>query len=110
MCIASSTELVWPVDERSLNLLKEKHLPMHLDSSFPAAPTVSADPLGVSSSEVIKVVYSFPAGSAGGPDGLCPQHLKDLVIYARSEGSDDLIASLTNFVNYVIAGNVRYCR
>ena len=79
---------------------------MHPDSSFPAAPPVSADPLVVSSSEVIKAVYSFPAGSAAGPDGLRSQHLKDLVTYARSEGSDDLIASLTNFVNYIIAGNV----
>ena len=51
---------------------------------------------------VRKVVMSFPAGSSGGPDGIRPQHLKDLVC-CREAGSDLLIA-LTAFVNMILAG------
>jgi hypothetical protein len=47
-------------------------------------------------------VLTFPAGSAGGPDGLRPQHLKDL-IQCQDTGSDFLTA-LTAFVNLVLSG------
>ena len=58
----------------------------------------------MSSSDVIRSVFSFPTGFAGGPDGLQPQHLQDLVNYTLSEGSDRLLDSLTKFVNLVICG------
>ena len=45
---------------------------------------------------------SFPAGSAGGPDGLLPQHLKDLV----SPTLREVGASLASFVSLLISGNV----
>ena len=35
-------------------------------------------PLQVSESDVRAAVSSFPCGSAGGPDGITAQHLKDL--------------------------------
>lgn len=58
--------------------------------------------LSVDQNEVRKAVLSFPAGSSGGPDGLRPQHLKDLV-QCRESGSIFLTA-LTGFVNMVLAG------
>jgi len=39
----------------------------------------SVTPLSVSEAEVRSAVLSFPAGSSGGPDGIRPQHLKDLL-------------------------------
>jgi len=45
---------------------------------------------------------SFPAGSSAGPDGLRPQHLKDLV--SCQERSPDLLTALTRFVNMVLSG------
>jgi len=33
--------------------------------------------LTVSEEDVRRAVFSFPAGSSGGPDGMRPQHLKD---------------------------------
>jgi len=36
--------------------------------------------------EVRKAVLSFPAGSSGGPDGLRPQHLRDLLQCRESSG------------------------
>ena len=103
--LVCSTEPVCRADETSLKLLQEKHPPSHPDSSFPSSETPFEPPV-MSSSSVIKAVFSFPAGSAGGPDGLRPQHLKDLVSYSLSEGSASLITSLTAFVNFAISGNV----
>src|SRR5260221_12269435 len=45
---------------------------------------------------------SFPAGSAGGPDGLRPQHLREL-LQCRGNGPVFLTA-LTAFVNMGLSG------
>jgi hypothetical protein len=44
------------------------------------APSTIAPPLQVSSAAVRTAIQSFPNGSAAGPDGLRPQHLKDLLL------------------------------
>jgi len=43
----------------------------------------------------------FPAGSAGGRDGLRPQHIRDMLL-CRETGSEFLTA-LTSFVNMILA-------
>ena len=49
-------------------------------SSTSLPPLNSAvTPITLSPSQVSWAVMSFLAGSAGGPDGLRPQHLKDLL-------------------------------
>ena len=54
---------------------------------------------------VFPAIRSFPNWSAGGPDGLRPQHLKDLLgLPGRSSGS--LLAALTSFSNLVLKGLV----
>ena len=60
-------------------------------------------PLVVSESEVRIAIQSFPAGSAGGPDGLRPQHLKDLIILG---GDIQLLLATTEFVNILLEGNL----
>ena len=52
--------------------------------------------------EVRQAVLSFPAGSAGGPDGLRPQHIRDLLMCR--EGGPEFLSALTAFVNVVLAG------
>ena len=52
--------------------------------------------------DVRKAVLSFPAGSAGGPDGLRPQNLRDMVLC--KEAGPELITALTGFINLVLAG------
>ena len=52
--------------------------------------------------DVRKAVLSFPAGSAGGPDSLGTQHLRDMVL--RKEAGPELITALTGFINLVLAG------
>jgi len=51
---------------------------------------------------VRRAALSFPAGSAGGPDGLRPQHLLDLLL--SNESGPELLSALTAFVNLVLAG------
>ena len=52
--------------------------------------------------EVEEAIRSFPAGSAGGPDGLRPQHLLDLVNNRESAGT--LLQSTTDFMNVLLRG------
>ena len=51
---------------------------------------------------LFRSVLSIPAGSSGGPDGLRPQHLRDL-LQCRESGSD-FLSALTAFVNMMLAG------
>jgi hypothetical protein len=55
---------------------------------------------------VRKAVFSFPAGSAGGPDGLRPQHLKDILGSCRDDLESDFLSSLSNFIGLVVGGEV----
>jgi len=85
----------------SLAKLQEKHpqATVKADDLPPSSPVQS---LSVDESQVRLAILSFPAGSAGGPDGLRPQHIRDLLL-CREAGSDFLTA-LTAFVNLVLAG------
>ena len=58
--------------------LQQKHPSQNLDSSIPPAPAQS-NSFKVSENEVINAIKHFPASSDGGPNGLRPQHLKDLI-------------------------------
>ena len=65
--LVSSTEPMCRADKESLRLLQEKHPLSHPDSLFPPPDTQSPLPT-MPSSDVIHAVFSFPMGSAGGPD------------------------------------------
>ena len=53
--------------------LQKKHPSLHPEAVI---PTLANDPT-VTSDAIVRAIQSFPCGSAGGPDGLRPQHLKD---------------------------------
>ena len=81
--------------------LKEKHPPASLTVS--SLPTPESDGfLSVAEADIKRAVMSFPAGSSGGPDGLRPQHLKDLL--NCREAGPDLLTALTAFINVTLAG------
>ena len=56
----------------------------------------------VAGEEVLLAVRSFPRGSVGGPDGLRPQHLKDVL--ADDCGHQSLFPALTSFFQLVLEG------
>ena len=85
----------------SLQQLKEKHPPG--SGGLTNLPDVNpVNVLSVSDNEVRSAVQSFPAGSSGGPDGMRPQHLKDLA--SCRESGTDFLSALTGFTNTVMAG------
>ena len=85
----------------SFDQLKQKHPLASLQAADLPSP-LQTQCLSVDESEVRRAVLSFPAGSAGGPDGLRPQHIRDMLL-CRETGSDFLTA-LTSFVNMILAG------
>ena len=106
--LVSSTEPVCKANADSLKLLQEKHPPPDPHSEFPLPHTQSPPPV-MTTTDVAQAVLSFPTGSAGGPDGLKPQHLTDLVTHSLSKGPDGFLVSLTEFINLVIQGKVPLC-
>jgi hypothetical protein len=55
---------------------------------------------------VSEAIASFKTGSSGGPDGLRPQHLKDLTSKGAGPAGEYLIEALTDVLNLILAGNV----
>ena len=85
--------------------LREKHPAPPLDSSIPPPPT-KAGGLNVSEPEIVKAILSFPCGSAGGPDGLRLQHLKDMIGPRGDGAAGNLVRSLAAFATLVLSGEV----
>ena len=88
-----------------------------------AAPITSSAPLHATPQVVLEAITSFLHGSAGGPDGLRPQHLKDLLDGVQgnvgSESVDGgtsgggprpianpLLEAITDLVNLLLSGEV----
>ena len=70
----------------ALQKLQEKHPPA--SGGLDDLPDMNPDTvLSVTEIEVRQAVLSFRAGSSGGPDGMRPQHLKDMLL-CRESGTD----------------------
>ncbi len=92
-----------PADDSDVTYSKllERHPAAPANRCLPPDPhNVTA--IQMSESEVQKIIRSFPAGSSGGPDGIRPQHILDL-INCRECGTA-LLTSITGFVNTLLDG------
>ena len=87
--------------ERAAAQLREKHPPASRSTAGLPPPSQFSS-VSVTETDVRRAVMTFPAGSAGGPDGLRPQHLRDLIL-CREAGSE-LLCSLTAFTNMLLTG------
>ena len=52
----------------------------------------------------VRAIQSFPNGSSGGPDGLKPQHLKDMFGPSAVGCSQALLPALISFIELVLEG------
>ena len=103
--LASSDATLAPMDNSTFAALQEKHPPSHPDSIFPPLQEdFLSNSISASDEDIIKAIRSFPNGSAGGPDGLRPQHLKDMIDSSADGGCQVLLPALTSFVELVLAG------
>ena len=98
--VLSSTESLALRNAAMEDILRDIH-PSQPGDRRPT-PQVLGPPIIATSSHVKEAVRGFTPGSAGGKDGLKPQHLKDLLFHTGS----DLADPLTSFVNLVLSGGV----
>ena len=99
--LCSMDTIAAPNDE---SLDKLRHLHPATPSDRRKSPSTTVPPLTVSEGVVKASIMSFPCGSAGGPDGLRPQHLKDML--SRTDDTGPLLSSITTFVNLLLSGKV----
>ena len=99
--LGSEDSYVTP-SQSAFDALLPKHPPMPVDRR--PTPTVAEPPLRGEVDGVMSALHSFKPGSSAGPDGLCPQHIQDMV---QSSGSL-LSTTLVDFVNLVLSGASPY--
>ena len=97
--LASSDDTLAPMSEATF---QARHPSPHPDSEISPIDEELNTFMTVSEEEVSRGISSFKEGSAGGPDGLRPQHLKDTVSVASS--AQVLLPALTAFVQLVLEG------
>jgi len=88
------------IDATYIKLL-ERH-PGPSTGRLPIPDPSGFDAIQITEEEISKAVRTFPAGSSGGPDGLRPQHLLELV--GCLEAGPALLTSLTSFTNMLLEG------
>jgi len=85
------------------DILRERHPVDPCPSKLSELPDpASTNPLQITEAEVVEAIRSFPAGSAGRPDGFRPSHLLDLL--GHRETAPALIGALTDFSNLLLRG------
>ena len=77
-----------PMDADTMAKLHLKHptRPADRRPPRPPEPAASLSSITVNTSTILHELRSFPPGSSGGPDGLTPQHLKNMM----TEDSDSV--------------------
>src|SRR6218665_466487 len=87
----------------NFSILAGKHpIDPHPDSLTGLPSPNTTIPYQVEESDGEAAIRSFPSGSAGGPDGLRPQHLLELVNHR--ETSSALLEEMTGFTNILLCG------
>ena len=102
--LASSNSTIASPGEVTFCALEDKHPPSPADYSPPPPPVVSL-PISVSQAEIARAVKSFPLGSSAGPDGLRPQHLKDILSSLPPDSYSPFLSALAAFSSLVLEGN-----
>ena len=106
--LAASDDTVAPRNDETFAALRLKHPVRAASLDGPPLPPSSSAPccLSVQESNIVDAIKSFPAGSAGGIDGLRPQHLKDLISVHCGEPGQRLVSRLVDFANICLTGRV----
>lgn len=84
--------------------LSSKHPSTPTDFVIPPDPVTP--PIIVNESVVATALSRMNSGSAGGPDGIRPRHLKDLVHISLGESGQHLLCALTKIINVTLSGQI----
>ena len=71
--VASSGDTLAEFNDSTSSALQSKHPPTPSDCSIPPLSSVPPPSLEVTPGLVVKAIMSFPNGSAGGLDKMCPR-------------------------------------
>ena len=88
----------------NIGSFERKHSAAHLSSCFDPSPNPALFKVTINEQDVRKAIISFPNGSAGSPDGLRPQHLKDLTGPSAMEGGQLLLSALCPLIYLILSG------
>jgi len=92
-------------DDATAEVLRSKH-PARTAVSTPPSPTFVDTCLTLSCHDISQVTKSFRPGSAGGLDGLRPQHLKDMTSGLTGDAGVRLLSQLNELINLCLSGRV----
>ena len=81
--------------------LLERHPTPSVDRQPPLDPA-DTTAIQLEEEQVMSAIRTFPAGSAGGPDGIRPQHFLDLV--TCQVNGPALLTAIKTFVNALLDG------
>ena len=87
VCLPVSEEVIADNSEKTFTALQQKHPPPHLDTVICSLPKDLKSDGELSESAVLYAICSFPSLSADGPDGLRPQHIRDMTGHTAGESS-----------------------
>ena len=80
-------------------------LSKHPQTGAPSLPPGPVPPsVKINESIILKAVRSFPNGSAPGPSGLRPSHLREAIECPSSDRNSKLLSALSAFINFLAAG------
>lgn len=102
--LVCSDETHAPASPATLLALRTKHPTAPADRRVVSGPSPPVSSTKFDESSVRSATLSFPAGSSAGPDGLTPQHLRDLIMIEG--GSGPLLSALTGFLALVMDGSI----
>jgi len=97
-----SNDVHAPLTDATLQALRLKHLRSPADRTIPRRPEAAPQLIPMADSSVREAIRSFPGGLSSGPDGLTPQHIRDLLLIER--GSGFLLSALSTFLGVVVGG------
>ena len=103
--LACSDDTIAAHSSDTLDALREKHPEPHPDSVYMQPPHHESFSFPITEGTIIQTIRLFPNDSAGGPDRLRPQHLKDLTGAPAGEGGNILLRSLTSLITLILGGN-----
>jgi hypothetical protein len=103
--LAASDDTLAPFDDVTAEALRSKH-PSRAASDSPIPAPNNYECLLLQQADIMAAIKSFMPGSAGGPEGLRPQHLKDLTSASAGDAGQRLLFSLLEFANLCLTGRV----
>ena len=88
--MACSEDVIAEPSRETLQALQAKHPASSPDSNISTFEPTSSLAFTIDTQIIMRVISFFPKGSGGGPDGLLPQHLKDLTSPSAGDGGTSL--------------------